>query len=108
MAKADTSIVQKIRQFAESPDRVRLRGQATSDIMAWNLTKLGVCEKIVEWIDDGEETKEIVLHSGPMKGQKAYVLKPRICNTLFYIKASFCELGGTDEEMLLISVHPDH
>lgn len=109
MVRAEASIVQKIRRFAARPNKVSVSRTAKFDMMAWDLTKNEVCEKIVEWIDAGEQIKETVLHSyGQMVGQKAYELKPRMCETLFYIKLAFCTLEGTKEEMLLISVHPDH
>ena len=34
--------------------------------------------------------------------------EPRINNSLFYLKLTLCELGESDEYMLVISAHPDH
>lgn len=77
--------------------------------MAHRLTKADICDEIIDWIDRGEPVKEVVLHSFPsLVGQPAYEIKPRMKNTLFYIKVTLVELGQPDEYMLVISAHPDH
>lgn len=35
-------------------------------------------------------------------------MKPRINDTLFYLKVALCDVGTPDEYMLLISAHPEH
>ena len=89
--------------------RVRLTKTAQFDLMAHRLTKADVCDEIIDWIDNGEPVKEVVLHSFPnLVGQPAYEIKPRMKNTLFYIKVTLVELGQPGEYMLVISAHPDH
>jgi len=51
--------------------------------------------------------KKVILR-GRHVGQPAFEMKPRINGTLFYLKATLCDLGEPDEYMLILSAHPDH
>jgi len=107
--KADAWTLGEIRRLAADQSRVRLTTTVQFDLMAHRLTKADVCDEIIAWIDRGEPVKEVVLHSFPgLVGQSAYEIKPRMRNTLFYIKVTLVELGKPGEYMLVVSAHPDH
>ncbi|NLS95414.1 MAG: hypothetical protein GXX96_25005 [Planctomycetaceae bacterium] len=107
--KADAWTLGEIRRLAADQSRVRLTTTVQFDLMAHRLTKADVCDEIIAWIDRGEPVKEVVLHSFPgLVGQSEYEIKPRMRNTLFYIKVTLVELGKPGEYMLVVSAHPDH
>lgn len=104
---ADPDERAEIRRLACDPTNVRVTKMAEYDLLAHRLTKKGVCAEIVAWIDTGNRVKKVTLR-GQHAGQPAFEMKPRISNTLFYLKFTLCELSQPCEYMLLISVHPDH
>jgi hypothetical protein len=104
---ADADERAEIRQLACNPTKVRATKTAEYDLLAHHLTKKGVCGEIVAWIDGGNRVKKVMLR-GQHAGQAAFEMKPRINNTLFYLRLTLCELSQPGEYMLLISVHPDH
>jgi hypothetical protein len=107
--QADARTLGEIRRLAADPSRVRVTKTVQFDLMAHRLTKADICDEIIAWIDGGEPAKEVVLHSFPgLVGQTAYEIKPRMRNTLFYIKVTLVELGKPGEYMLVVSAHPDH
>jgi hypothetical protein len=107
--QADAGTLGEIRRLAADQSRVRLTTTVQFDLMAHRLTKADICDEIIDWIDHGKPVKAVTLHSFPkLVGQPAYEIKPRMRNTLFYIKVTLVELGQPDEYMLVISAHPDH
>lgn len=108
---AEVRIVETIRRITSDSSRVVPTAQAKSDMLVYRLTTDDVCEKIIEWIDAGEQLKPTTIHSFPgLVGSVAYVMKPRINEILFYIKMVIAEPGtsNNEEQILLLSVHPDH
>ena len=89
------------------PALVELTTAAKYSLMTHALTKQGICDEIVAWIDKGERVKRVTLR-GEHAGQAAYEMKPRINDVLFYLKVTLCKLGQPAEYMLLISAHPDY
>ncbi|MBM4091487.1 MAG: hypothetical protein FJ276_18985 [Planctomycetes bacterium] len=107
--KADAGTLAEIGRLAADPTRVRLTTTVQFDLMAHRLTKADVCDEIIAWIDRGDAVKEVALHGFPgLVGQSAYEIKPRMRNTLFYIKVTLVELGKPGEYILVVSAHPDH
>ncbi|MCR4411865.1 MAG: hypothetical protein NUV77_05495 [Thermoguttaceae bacterium] len=104
---ADASECAEIRRLACDPMKVRVTKTVEYDLLAHHLTKRDVCDEIVAWIESGHRVKKVTLR-GQHAGQAAFEMKPRINNTLFYLKLTLCELGQPGEYVLLISVHPDH
>jgi hypothetical protein len=96
-----------IRRFATEPALVRVTKTVQVDLLGCELTKEDVCEEIVAWIDSGQRVKKVILR-GQHEGTPAYEMKPRIHDTLFYLKVALCDLESRAEHMLLISAHPDH
>lgn len=96
-----------IRRLACDPSRVGLTRTAKYDLMGAGLTKDDLCEEIVAHIDREERVKKVTLR-GQHTGQAAYEMKPRINNSLFYLKLTLCDLGESGENMLVVSAHPDH
>jgi hypothetical protein len=84
-----------------------LTATAKYDLMAAGLTKEDICDEIIAWIDDRNRVKKVVLR-GEHAGQAAYEIKPRLNDTLFYLKLTVCDLGERTERMLVVSSHPDH
>jgi len=111
MAKqeADPSIVAEIRRLAEEPSAAKLTRQARSDLMAWGQTMADICDAICAWIDDNHPVHAITTkYAGRHMGKPAYVMKPRMCDSAWYVKVSVNEAGSPGEYMLVISAHPDH
>lgn len=99
----------EIRRLASDPKTVKTIKTVEFDLMGYGLTKSDICEEIVAWIDAGESVKVATLHTVPgMLGQRAFVLKPRINDRLFYIKVTFQKSQNTDQLLLILSSHPDH
>jgi len=99
----------EIRRLACDSKMVRTIKSVEFDLMGYGLTKSDICEEIVAWIDAGESVKATTLHSFPgMLGQRAFELKPRINDRLFYIKMTFQKLQDTDQLLLILSSHPNH
>ena len=96
-----------IRRLASDSSLVQITTTVKYDLMGAGLTKDDLCEEIVAWIDGGERVKKVTLR-GEHAGQAAYEMKPRINKSLFYLKLTLCELGESDEYLLIISAHPDH
>ncbi len=107
---AEAKIVETIRRIASDSTHVLPTAQAKSDMLVHHLTTDDICEKIIEWIDAKERVKPTIIHSVPgLIGRPAYEMHPRINETLFYIKVLITELQSSEEEqILLLSVHPDH
>ena len=104
---ADATGLAAIRRLASDPTKVELTTTAKYDLMGAGLTKNDLGGEIVAWIDRGERVKKVTL-KGKHAGQTAFEMKPRINDTLFYIKVTVCELEETDESLLVVSAHPDH
>ena len=100
----DDSELEAIRALAADPDCVRITKTVQFDLMAHDLTKEEICDVILAWIADGNRVKKV----GEHVGQPAFEMKPRINSVLFYLKVTICEQAGSDNYLLLISVHPDH
>jgi hypothetical protein len=106
---ADSGDVQEIRRLASDMSKVRVASAVELSLLAHHLTKADICDAIVDLIDAGERVKPTTLHSfAGLQGQPAFEMKPRLNNTLFYIKVTLIHLHQTDERMLLISAHPDY
>lgn len=97
----------EIRRFAADPTLVRVTRTAQYDLLAHDLAKQEICDVIIAWIDGGQRIKKVILR-GQHAGLSAFELKPRIDNTLFYVKVTLCDVESADEYMLLVSSHPDH
>jgi hypothetical protein len=107
--QADSEILAEIRRLARNTSSVQVTKTVEYDLLAQRLSKADICDEIIDWIDRGEFVKETTLHSFPGHiGQPAYELKPRLNNTLFYIKVALVELDTPGEYMLIISAHPSH
>ena len=104
---ADANERAAIRRFAADSSSVRVTRTTQYDLLAHGLTKNEICGAIVAWIDAGERIKKVVLR-GQHAGLPAFEMKPRISNTLYYLKVTLGGVGVPDEYMLLISAHPDH
>jgi len=104
---ADEKERMAIRRFAANPSGVRVTRTTQYDLLAHEVTKEEVCETIIEWIDGGQRVKKVTLR-GQHAGLPAFEMKPRINDTLFYLKVALCEMDLPIEYMLLISAHPDH
>ena len=76
-----------------------------SKCQAFPPAETGECDN--PWIDGSQPVKKVTLR-GAHAGRPAFELKPRIDKVHFYIKVTLCDIGETDETMLLISAHPDH
>jgi hypothetical protein len=96
-----------MRRLASDPTKVRVTKTVEYDLLAHHLTKEDICDEIVAWIDGGQHVKKVTLR-GQHAGQPAFEMKPRINGTLFYLKVTLCDLGESDEYMLILSAHPDH
>ncbi len=106
---ATSDEVQEIRRLASNPELVRMTTSVQFDLLSHNLTKADVCDEIVSWIDAGGRVKATVLHTVPgLTGQRAFEMKPRINDRLFYIKVTFQQLPATGERLLVLSSHPNH
>lgn len=103
----DAKELADIRRLAADPSRVELTTTAKYDLMAAELTKDDICEEIISWIDSKKRVKKVTLR-GKHAGQVAYEMKPRINNSLFYLKLTLCDQGERNESMLVVSSHPDH
>jgi hypothetical protein len=109
MREADRESREQIRALASDPVRVTLARQSLSDLLAWKLTKLQLCDAIVAWIDAGRPVKQVVLHSyGGLRGRTAFELKPRLLDRLFYVKVTIFTMPHNPDSLLVISAHPDH
>ena len=106
---AEPHAVTEIRRLASDVSRVRPTSRTKWDLLAQGLTTEDICDRIVAWIDAREPVKEKPIHSFPgFVGEPAYEMKPRINDTLFYIRVVLVRLGDPDEYMLLMAAHPDH
>jgi hypothetical protein len=107
--QADAKTMGEIRRLAADAGQVRLSKTTQYDLMAHRLTKADICDEIINWIDNGNPVKEVVLHSlQNLVGHPAYEIKPRMKGNLFYVKVTLVKLGQPDEYMLVVSAHPDH
>ena len=99
----------QIRRLAFRLECVSLAKQVVSDLLSYGLTKADVCDEIVAWIDAGERVKTTVLHSfsGPV-GQRAFELKPRIDDRIYYVKVTIQVSAETEELLLVLSTHLNH
>jgi hypothetical protein len=104
---ADADERAALRRLATDPALVRVTKTAQYDLLGNELTTDEICLEIVAWIDAGQRVKKVVLR-GQHAGAPAFEMKPRINDTLFYIKVALCDLETPDEYMLIISAHPDH
>jgi hypothetical protein len=101
------AIRKAIRRLAGDPSCVFPTRQAKSDLMAWNLTTNDVCEAIRQWIDAGDPLQEVITtHAKGHVGKPAYVMKPRLCKSIWYVKLSVIQQD--EERLLIISAHPSH
>ncbi len=97
----------EIRRLASDPTLVRTTRTVEFDLMGHNLTKSDVCEEIIEWIVSGERVKATTLHTVPeLIGERAFEMKPRMNDRLFYIKVTFQKSEG--QVLLILSCHPNH
>ena len=104
---ADANERAAIRRFAADPGRVRVTKTTQYDLLGRDLTTEDICREITSWIDGGQRIKKVILR-GQHAGAPAFEMKPRVDDTLFYLKVALCDLDSPDEYMLLISAHPDH
>lgn len=104
---ADANEQATIRRLAAEPSRVRVTRTTQYDLLAHHLTKEEICDEIIAWIDGGKRIKKVVLR-GQNAGAPAFEMKPRINDSLFYLKVMLCDLDEPDQAMLLISAHPEH
>ena len=104
---ADANERAAIRRFAADPGRVRVTKTTQYDLLGHDLTIEDICRAITSWIDGGQRIKKVVLR-GQHAGAPAFEMKPRLDDTLFYLKVALCDLDSPDEYLLLISAHPDH
>jgi hypothetical protein len=93
-----------LRKLACDFNRVRLTETAEYDLLGYGLTKAGICDEIVAWIDRAERVKKVILR-GQHAGQAAFEMKPRISDRLFYLKVTICKRHDSNEYMLIISAH---
>lgn len=108
MKKALNETILKIRKLAEDPGNVRLTDKAKWGLMGSPLTKLGLCNEIVNWVNSGQNFREGVTTEPPEhKGKVFYTFKPRIEGVLYYIRLSIEEDETKNEWLLIISMHPD-
>jgi hypothetical protein len=103
----DANELADVLRLASDPTKVELTTTAKYDLMGAGLTKDDLCEEIVAWIDGGESVKKVTLR-GAHAGKAAYEIKPRINKSVFYLKLTLCEIGESDEYMLVISAHTSH
>lgn len=104
---ADPNERANIRRLASDPATVRVTRTAEYDMLAHHLTKDDVCDMVIVWIDSGERVKKVTLR-GRHAGQMAFEMKPRVNNTLFYLKVTVCDYGRPAEYLLIVSAHPPH
>src|SRR2546422_6881190 len=104
---ADANERAAIRRFAADPSLVRVTKTTEYDLLGRDLTSEDICHEIIAWIDGGQRIKKVILR-GLHTDTTAFEMKPRIDDTLFYLKVALCDLDTPDEFMLLISAHPDH
>jgi hypothetical protein len=104
---ADANERAAIRRFAADQGRVRVTKTTQYDLLGRDLTTEDICREITSWIDGGYRIKKVILR-GQHVGAPALEMKPRVDDTLFYLKVALCDLDSPDEYMLLISDHPDH
>jgi hypothetical protein len=99
--------VSEIRRLASDPALVRTTKTVEFDLMGHDLTKSDVCDEIIEWIDSSERVKATTLHTVPgLLGERAFEMKPRMNDKLFYIKVTFQR--SEDQILLILSCHPNH
>ncbi len=104
---ADANEREAICRFALNSALVKITKTVQYDLLAAELAKDEVCQKIVVWIENGERLKKVTLR-GEHGGQAPFEMKPRLKDVLFYLKVTVCESGEPDEYMLIVSAHPDH
>ena len=97
----------EIRRLASDPTLVRTTTTVEFDLMGHSLTKSDACDEIIQWIDSGERVKATTLHSvSGLIGERAFEMKPRMNDRLFYIKVTFQQSEG--QVLLILSCHPNH
>lgn len=98
-----------IPDLASHPESVLTTTRVEYAFMGRNLTKADICDEIIALIDAGERVKGTTLHSVPgMLGQRAFEMKPRINDSLYYIKVVLQIPQGSNKTMLILSAHPNH
>lgn len=98
--------MQEIRRLASDPKLVRTTTTVQFDLLGYHLTKADICDEIVAWIDAGQRVKATTLHTVPgLIGRRAFELKPRIDDRLFYIKVTFQKSQQTGQLLLVLSSH---
>ncbi len=103
---ADTRIVQLIYNLAGKPSTVKVTQRAYFDMLAYGVTKEGVCELIQEWIDAGKPVLEDITSAVESHaGKTHYIMKPTIDKQQFFLKVGIEKDQKTGQYMLIISAH---
>ena len=106
---ADPSMAQAIKRLAGEPEAAAVSTSAYYDMMGASLTVEDVCDAIVDWIDQGKRVQEIVTkHAKGRIGKPAFVMKPRMLGTGYYVKVAVEDPGGKGERLTIVSAHPHH
>lgn len=108
MAKrnADSKIVKLIYRLAGDPARVETTTSVYYDMLAYGLTKSGLCEAIRKWIDAGKPVIEDVTRKAkPHVGKIHYIMKPKIEEWERFIKVGIENDPNTGKHMIIISSH---
>ena len=108
-SSADAQTIAAIRRLSLNLDAIWVSPQVVSDLMAHNLTLDDICDAMIDWIDKGERVKPTVIKNIPSRiGQPAYEMKPRIAESIWYIKVVIDNPGTAEEQLCMLSAHVDH
>lgn len=109
MPDADVETRALIRKLASDPSVVFVDEHAKGNMMAWDITKLDVIDAVCDAIDDGGRLKETVVKTHPpgMVGEPAYGIKSSINKMRFYVRLAVFAPAQGQQDILIISVHPD-
>ena len=71
------------------------------------VTKADICAAICQWIDEGEAVQVLVTqYAAGHVGKPAYVMKPTIGSTGYYVKVVIRDSESANELLLIVSAHP--
>jgi hypothetical protein len=107
--KATAGIIKLLHRLAGSPEHVQVTETGQYDMMGWGLTKHDVCEALREWIEGAGDVEEVITkYARGQVGKPAYVIKPEFGGLKFYVKLGIRKYPTGEEELLIISSHPQH